>query len=71
MAEDKLEEVSKKLGIIIALLAEERIKELSGDEQIGFLDRLGVDRDIIADLRGITPKSVGEALSRLKAKSKS
>jgi len=70
MDEDLLKEISKKLGIIIGLLAEERLPELNADEKIGYLYRLGVGREIIADMRGITPKSVGEALSRLKAKSK-
>ena len=71
MEEEVLKEISTKLGIIIGLLAVDRLNELNADEQIGYLYRLGVDREIIAEMRGITTKSVGEALSRVKAKRKS
>jgi hypothetical protein len=48
MEEEVLKEISTKLGIIIGLLAVDRLNELNADEQIGYLYRLGVDREIIA-----------------------
>lgn len=71
MDEDVFKEISRKLGIIIGLLAVDKLTELSADEQIDYLYRLGVEREAIAEMRGMTTKSVGEALSRVKAKRKS
>ena len=68
MEEKILDHINYKLSAIIGLIAEERIKNMDGERKVDYLSKLGLERDIIAVICGIKPKSVTETLSRVRAK---
>jgi len=70
MEEKLLQDISYKISALIGLVAEERIKDLKGEEKVDYLNKLGLEREIIAVICGVKTKSVIETLSRIKAKEK-
>jgi hypothetical protein len=66
MEKEHYERISYKLSVIIGLLAEERLKSLTATQAVKYLNDLGVDKEAIAVLREVKPKTVTEMLSRAK-----
>jgi DNA-binding NarL/FixJ family response regulator len=68
---DLLPEIDKKLSLIIKLLGQLVIAETSQTEAIVKLNRLGLDRNSIAEIMGTSPQAVSVRISEAKRKKKS
>jgi hypothetical protein len=66
MTKTDLEQVEKQLGLILKVLAAFTVQGKSLTDGSQFLDRLGVDRGVIAGIYGTTPSSVRGRLSEAK-----
>lgn len=71
MAEEILERIDTKLDTIIRLLASRSIEGKGKTEAILTLGALGLDMNLIAEIVGTTPGTVGVRLSEARKKSKS
>jgi len=70
MDEKQLEILSKKLDVIIALLALGKIGNRSKSDSILLLSQFGLDNSTIASIVGSTPGTVAVRISEAKAKAK-
>ena len=69
MPEDNGDNLKKQLQLILKVLAAYTVQGKSLMEGAQFLDRLGVDRSIIAEIYDTTPSSVRGRLSEAKKSS--
>jgi hypothetical protein len=65
---DEAKEVSRKLDVIISLLAARAVIGKSKTEAIQELGRCGLDRASIATITGVSPEAVSVRLSEAKRK---
>ena len=70
MASDKGENLEEQLKLILKVLAAFTVQGKSLTEGAQFLDRLGVDRGVIAEIYDTTPSSVRGRLSEAKRQPK-
>ena len=68
MMENKLEEISKKLSILIAFIVRSLPEELDTKQSIKLLDGYGLSNTEIATILGMKPPAVSMARSRMKEK---
>jgi hypothetical protein len=68
MEEQQCKELSKKLGILIKLLALQSVGSKNFTEAISTLSRFGLQPKEIAEILGTTPNSVSVALSTIRKK---
>jgi len=66
MVDQNLEEIEKKLDIIIKLLSLPLIEGKTKTDSIVFLAKLGFDRNIISNIVGVSPAVVSTRLSESK-----
>lgn len=58
--------IAQKLDVLIRLIALNTVKDLSFNDQVGFLSSIGLEPRDIAVILGKTPNNVSVALFRLK-----
>ena len=68
MNNEILKNIDEKMAVLIALNNNEVYGKMSGESKIAYLFNLGATRNTIAKVLNIKPKSVTEALSRLRKK---
>jgi hypothetical protein len=66
MATNDAERVERQLQLIVKVLAAFTVQGKNLSEGAGFLDRLGLDRAVIAEIYDTSPGSVRAALSSAK-----
>lgn len=66
--EQKLDEISKKLSVLIALLAKSVPDFIDNKEMIKMLDRYGLSNNEVAAILGMKPSAVSMARLRMKEK---
>lgn len=64
--EDKLEIISRKLSILIALTVRSLPEGISAKESIGLLDSYGLSNAEVASILGMKPNAVSMARIRMK-----
>ena len=68
MSDKVLNEISKKLDQLVALVGSSAVKGMKQSEAILVLGAAGLDRNLIAELLGTTPGTVSVRLSQAKSK---
>jgi len=68
MEKEILESINEKLAVLVILADKERFDGMNAEDKIACLYNLGANKDTIAFALNIKPKSVTEALSRLRKK---
>lgn len=61
-----LKEISRRLGVLIALQMKPQSKDLSMTESINLLSRFGMGNSEIAEILNTTPNSVNVLKNRIK-----